>query len=575
MMWVRGGRGDVSVDGSRAGTPAPVGRYPPLPSSGTTRRSRPSTIGGVPFPLPPLFLAVTSRRRPLGKPPLLPDLTVSPPPPITMTSSDHRPRSRPSRLAVLAAVAVAAAGLATPPTPVAAGDILSYYADGKTTSGDGTYYWTTDWGQCSLVPRPPNARGRQGVALNARQWRELGESAFCGMCVTVDGSGSGRGADPIRGTYDAYVMDHCSSCTGGSWGGYGDLDFSDGGKDGRWDITWRAVPCPVEGPIEYVFVGSHKWYIKVRDVGATRGTACGGGAGDGGGGVAGERRGCCFGGGGKREWVCAATTVRGSTVDSAPFSLLLTCSSSVLFVVLRSRCVGDETLTSPLSPLSTPPLPGNLLPPCLPHHRCNRAICPSPSRRCTSMAGGQSAAGTAFSFSTPAAAWTCRSKSKPSTCGGRYGCHRLPCVCVGGSMGGGGEWKGGGGSRGRGPWAYMCACVCVAVCKGGVWVWGAYVGVGDSIRGDTERRRAADNDRRQRPSTAAAQRLTPLPCPFCPLLGWRPPLSVAACTLLTPLPSLLPPSPPPPALLPTPILPPSPPPLHLHVGCRFPTPLAL
>lgn len=114
------------------------------------------------------------------------------------------------------------------------------------------------------MPRPPNARGRQGVALNARQWRELGESAFCGMCVTVDGSGSGRGADPIRGTYDAYVMDHCSSCTGGSWGGYGDLDFSDGGKDGRWDITWRAVPCPVEGPIEYVFVGSHKWYIKVQ-----------------------------------------------------------------------------------------------------------------------------------------------------------------------------------------------------------------------------------------------------------------------------------------------------------------------
>lgn len=273
-----------------------------------------------------------------------------------MTSSDHRPRSRLSRLALLAALAVAAAGLATLPTPVAAGDILSYYADSKTTSGDGTYYWTTDWGQCSLVPRPPNARGRQGVALNARQWRELGESAFCGMCVTVDGSGSGRGADPIRGTYDAYVMDHCSSCTGGSWGGYGDLDFSDGGKDGRWDITWRAVPCPVEGPIEYVFVGSHKWYIKVRDVGATRGTVCGGGAADGGGGVAGERRGYCFGGGGKREWVCAATTVWGSTVDSAPLSLLLTCSSSVHCVVLRSRCVGDETLTSPsLPPVNTPP----------------------------------------------------------------------------------------------------------------------------------------------------------------------------------------------------------------------------
>lgn len=164
------------------------------------------------------------------------------------------------RLASAAAAFLAVAFAA----PAAAGDLMDYYADGKTTSGDGTYYWTTDWGQCSLVPRPPNARNRQAVALNARQWSELGESAFCGMCLTVEGSGRGNGANPIQGTFQAYVMDHCSSCTGGAYGGYGDLDFSHSGMDGRWDITWKAVPCEVSGPIEYVFVGSHKWYIKVQ-----------------------------------------------------------------------------------------------------------------------------------------------------------------------------------------------------------------------------------------------------------------------------------------------------------------------
>lgn len=191
------------------------------------------------------------------------------------------------------------------------------------------------------------------------------------------------------------------------------------------------------------------------------------------------------------------------------------------------------------------------------------------------MAGGQSAAGTAFSFSTPAAAWTCRSRSKPSTCEGRYGCRRLPCVCVGGSMGGGGSGRVVVAREDAVP-GLACARASAWRCeKEGYGCGVRMVGVRDSIRGDTGRRRAADNDRRQRPSTAATQRLTPLPCPFCPLLGWRPPLSVAACTPLTPLPSLLPPSPPPPALLPTPILPPSPPALNPHVGCRFPTPLAL
>lgn len=403
-----------------------------------------------------------------------------------MASTGRRLRSHPSRLVFLAAAAVA---VALAPIP-AAGDIMSYYADGKTTSGDGTYYWTTDWGQCSLVPRPPNASGRQGVALNARQWRELGESAFCGMCVTVDGSGVGRGADPIRGTYDAYVMDHCSSCTGGSWGGYGDLDFSDGGKDGRWDITWRAVPCPVAGPIEYVFVGSHKWYIKVR--GGTRGHVWWGG---GGGGVSGwGRGGGVLGGdaGGRRG---ASRTQYGApprTVSAHAASLLLTSSSSIRCAVLWLRCVGGATPPPPTSlpqslpnhhprPPALPPRPPQVQPRNLPvpvKEVYVNGWWAERSRDGFFIFNAGGGLDMPFKLETvDARGEVCASPSGAARCGGS-----------------GGGWLAGGGEGGVDAWSLVWVCV------------GVRVRAGDSTRGYTRRRHTPLGGRRRTPSAAAAQR---------------------------------------------------------------------
>ena len=56
----------------------------------------------------------------------------------------------------------------------------------------------------------------------------------------------------------AYVMDKCPECS------HGDLDFSKSG-DGRWDISWKFVPCPggSDKP-SFIFEGSHEYYWKIQ-----------------------------------------------------------------------------------------------------------------------------------------------------------------------------------------------------------------------------------------------------------------------------------------------------------------------
>jgi expansin (peptidoglycan-binding protein) len=33
--------------------------------------------------------------------------------------------------------------------------------------------------------------------------------------------------------------------------------------DGRWQVTWQAVDCPVNGNINYLLQGSNPWYLKL------------------------------------------------------------------------------------------------------------------------------------------------------------------------------------------------------------------------------------------------------------------------------------------------------------------------
>jgi len=124
-------------------------------------------------------------------------------------------------------------------------------------SGDGTYYGTQDGsgGACSIYPSPSFvSNGVTKVAINAPQYSG---SLACGMCMQVNGNGKGSGANPIKGTFLAFVDDLCPECKTGA------LDLALNG-DGRWDISWVAVDCPVQGNLQYAFQGSNAWYIKMQ-----------------------------------------------------------------------------------------------------------------------------------------------------------------------------------------------------------------------------------------------------------------------------------------------------------------------
>lgn len=76
------------------------------------------------------------------------------------------------------------------------------------------------------------------------------------MCVEITGTGEGSGSDPITGTFTAFVSDQCPECA------EGDLDLAESG-DGRWDISWKAVPCET-GTISFYFEGSNNFYLKMQ-----------------------------------------------------------------------------------------------------------------------------------------------------------------------------------------------------------------------------------------------------------------------------------------------------------------------
>lgn len=135
----------------------------------------------------------------------------------------------------------------------------------KKWHGEGTYYGEgADSGGICGFWTPPGGKGKPfggpgqpqfTVAINKPDY--FGGKS-CGMCVKIWGTGAGSGADPIRYNGElALVNNICPECKSG------DLDLALS-KDGRWDISYQAVPCPTEGNVEFVFVGSHQWYLKVQ-----------------------------------------------------------------------------------------------------------------------------------------------------------------------------------------------------------------------------------------------------------------------------------------------------------------------
>jgi expansin (peptidoglycan-binding protein) len=124
-------------------------------------------------------------------------------------------------------------------------------------TGDGTYYGESDGGNCGLNnPVPSMYAGMVPVAMNKEQYEE---SAICGACLSVTGTGEGSGANPIKGTFAAFVSDQCPECK------RGDIDLAQSG-DGRWKVTWEVVPCPgvTMSDIVFQFEGSNPYYYKIQ-----------------------------------------------------------------------------------------------------------------------------------------------------------------------------------------------------------------------------------------------------------------------------------------------------------------------
>lgn len=159
------------------------------------------------------------------------------------TPSSRRPSSS-LLLAATAAAAVAVAAVSTPAVALA-----------PSGSGDATYYGGTDNGHCSLSPVPAQYGNRIPVAVGPDTYAR---SAGCGACLAATSAGVGAGADPPPAAFDAYIADECPKCAAG------DLDLGVPG-DGRWDVAWRVVDCPVvAGGPELLLQGSDPYYVKLQ-----------------------------------------------------------------------------------------------------------------------------------------------------------------------------------------------------------------------------------------------------------------------------------------------------------------------
>lgn len=126
--------------------------------------------------------------------------------------------------------------------------------------GDSTYYGESDAGNCQISPTLPEWGNKLTfqTALNNTQYISNDQSSGCGICVEGHYLGTGSGATPPPDTFTALVVDRCPECAPG------DLDLALNGGDGRWDIRWKAIDCPVgDTKLSYLFEGSNPFYIKI------------------------------------------------------------------------------------------------------------------------------------------------------------------------------------------------------------------------------------------------------------------------------------------------------------------------
>jgi len=136
----------------------------------------------------------------------------------------------------------------------------TFYTTTYSQTGKGTYYTGNDrGGHCALWPLPAFVDSSiTRVAMNKIDYIGFDKSSGCGICLEINGTGEGLGRDPILGPFIAFVNDECPECSKGA------IDVGTG-KDGLWDIHWKAINCPVGNhKISYMWEGSHEFYVKIQ-----------------------------------------------------------------------------------------------------------------------------------------------------------------------------------------------------------------------------------------------------------------------------------------------------------------------
>ncbi|WP_242356244.1 expansin EXLX1 family cellulose-binding protein [Anaeromyxobacter sp. SG64] len=119
---------------------------------------------------------------------------------------------------------------------------------GPEKTGSATSYDASGVGACGWDPAPALA-----VAVSPAVFAA---SAACGTCLEITG--------PL-GKATAVVVDSCPSCADAALD-LGAATFARVADPaaGRVDVTWRTVPCPVDGPIRYrLSPASNAWWFGI------------------------------------------------------------------------------------------------------------------------------------------------------------------------------------------------------------------------------------------------------------------------------------------------------------------------
>ncbi len=136
-------------------------------------------------------------------------------------------------------LALGGCGGDTDPEPAQDGGSAGACVDPEERSGEATYYDADGTGNCSFDASPDD------LMVAAMNDADYAGSDACGTCAEVDGP---SGQVVVR------IVDRCPGCAAG------DIDLSPEAFEriaelsaGRVPITWRYVPCQVDGPIRYRF----------------------------------------------------------------------------------------------------------------------------------------------------------------------------------------------------------------------------------------------------------------------------------------------------------------------------------